>query len=1719
LHSEITRADRAAAAPNSAALPVLTHAIETVGPRRAWCFALSRILLAQGEIRDAFRWAHRSLALSPSDPKLQQHWLQCLAALDEPATLTEAIEWSLSLPLAGDDRLAVLTKLVQATAPSPCDPSLARAILDAVGPKDMTLRGALLAARGGDDSFAALVSERWLASGAALPDRMAVTLDLAERRRHLRDPEGEVRAVVRVVHELAKSTGSRPGLRRDVDVDIIRDLDARLARLKAPALGALEADGELAWLEANAELFDCKGKRRQAAAAWRDLGAARWDLADDRGGALAAWLRAARTAPIRGYATLGVDLVHFADAHFAFESLTKLMENERDPMTTAALSAEAARASLALGDPTRALALAQRALARDPGYADALEIAEQAASQCGQDEALEELYVRVADHALGRFGRRAAHFRAARHFERRGIHALALKHAALSFAAVPSDGSGLLLLARAAEHAGDTASAMRTVEQVAEKVQAPRARAAWLVKAASLAGSGEDGARRRVDVLLRAVLLAPDRTTLALLGDAVHVLLRLAPDERDGLELRLARATRALGEKLEAGPEGARIAIRLASLAIDSFEDREGALSAVERAFSLDADVDEYRDLLPVAPRLALAEHALAMVERSLTTAESPYSNFGVASLGLLGAIAKTRGDTRASVRAYVLAAEKAPEDAALVRDAELGTSLLQDPILEARLARAIPSARRCEVLVAWARERTQAAAYREAVAALERAVALSEGEMKRALEAELARAYDAAGRGIESENRAQQEANSPDLRPSIRATRWTELAERRAYRGDLSGSVRALLEASRLDPTSLPRWVEVERAAEQAGDIETLIRVLQEIAARVGDDGRLDALKRLARAQERHADLPAAEATWQRILEANPDDDEADQAVEARFLASSRFAELADHLQQRAARLERRGESMDALRAIRLRRAAILEQRLGRIQEACDELSKLLANSPDSSSALRYLAELYERQNLWARAAPLWRRGAALEADEATRADLELHFAKASHLAGDWATAIGPLRWLTDRPGAARDELVLYVEVARVLGDAQELGTAIERLVNHVEFEATERSDLLVEAAQAAARLGETMLAIDRARRAADATPDRAAVQLLARGLEYRLRGAGDQESSKMTLDELGKIRGALTPEDAALRAFLLAEALDLVNGPGAAIRELTMARRLAPDSALIALGFAERYASKGQLTEAVREYELASKGALFGLRRSANVALAGADVALRSPHHDVAMRLLERAAEDPELHFGALTRMVQLAITERKFPRAQGLLSQLAVLATDDDRSRELAQLAGQLSKASNVDGETLLRTLGSLIPPSAMPPEPASRISMPAIPPSSALGFDLGARSEPPRSIPLSAERQKALWTALAGGDIAAGDTLAVMLSQVSDRSGDLVRVRRAQVEALPGDFERLEQLRGAALADNNAVYARAIDHVVRVFDPAAGAVPSPPLTSQTEQPGLLAFLARPNEHPASEVMALLWEAAPQLFARDEASYALSSTERLVTGANSAVGRVYDTALHLLDIPRVQLHVARTVGAVSVVVGLTRPPVLILSGDAKDETSELRWLVGKGLASTLPHNVLLLGLAPKEGRALRNALLYAFGPDLGSSIDPETMRLTQSFWQMPARIDRRLKELFAAPFPSHEENYERAAQSARRVAFFLVGDFGFALRAYLTELHISHDILGGRRALRDLCKRLPVAADLLRLAVSPEYADARWHPLESASRSHLSIRARMG
>jgi tetratricopeptide (TPR) repeat protein len=1655
------------------AVAALERAVGVIGPHVVWCFALAEAFDGFGESDAAVGWSQRGVALCPGDRRAIRLLLDRLARAGDPSRLRDALVSVLGQPqptvwvapqFAGG--LSELARL---------DPNraavLARRALDVIGPKSAALREAILsvAERVSDDVFAVAILERSLScKGVEGLDRRASLVRLVRLRVRLGDDEGVARVAARAASE---------GLRGP-------ELDERVG----PAPGRIASpDAQLWRLRADAEQLAAGDDVAGIAWAWRDLGAAMWDLADDRIGAVDFWRRAACLAP-GGHAILTLDLVAFAGVDFAFDCIARMAEAQADDAISTTIVTEASGALLSVGQARFAFELAARGLARTPGSGGALDAAELAAQPAGQQVALSALYDLVASKALGRFGRRAAHYRGARLFERAAMHSLALKHAAQAFWAVPSEGSMLQSLARTAARAGDRLLAMRTVEQVAEREDRTETRAMWLLRAASIAGDDEHGLRLKLDVLLRAAETAPNLTAIVTLGGVARELLRSGPEERDGLERRLGHAARSSSPQLH-GPDGSRIALAFAMMLLELFGDADGALASVERAFSCDPDLGEYDKLTPSASALARAHEVRGRIAAMLAVAANPNVSVGVSALRLFAAIAAASGDDALRARASVAAASRAPDDDALVIDADDALRLVESrpapsPESTERIAADIPAARRAAALVSSGRLRAAAGAHGEAAALFERAIDLVDPSASADVERELRRALDAAGRGSEIEARALREAVSETGSPSGRADAWTQIAELRERCGNSAGAAEALLEACRLDPEPLVRWSSLERVSELAGDDDARIEALEGILERVGDEGRATVLKRLARAHERRGDLQTAERTWRRVLALDSEDERVDQAIQSLIVARGNYDELAEHLALRAARLSATPDNRELLRAVRLRRAAILEQRLGRTADACDELELLLREWPDSVVALRYLADLYDRQSDFVRSVPLWRRAAALEDNRMESDELELRAARAARAAGDPVAAHEHAsRVLARRPSSdgmaaalpAQDPhldeaLALRIDAARALGADAELSDALAAMASKRANEGRKRADLLLESARAALRSGDLPRALDRARRAVEAARDRAAPQLLARGLEYRMRGAGAPDEARATIEELSRIGEPLGQDDAALRAFLLAESLDVVQGGGAGLRELEATRGAIGDHALVALGIAERLAAQGQYDSASDAYRAALAGPLLELRLPAAMALAGADVAIRAGRTGDAAHFLGVA----ERHEDA--RAAAAALRERL---------EALPLSVEPAADVRLYDLEAAVHRARTADERA------------------SARLALAR----GRLDFGDARGAEP------------LLWDALADGLTEAGDVLAPMIASSPDRAAELVRVRWQQVALEPGDVGRLESLRAAALADDDRVHARAVEHVLRAFDRGAGGLAPPPLAAQPEQPGILAVLSRPSMDAAGEALALLWEGAMQLFVRDTASYGITGVERVEPGPSSTVSRLYEAAVRVLDVPRVPLFVTRTAGTpVDSRVALLSPPSVILAGDVQHETAELRFELGRGLTAALPHNVLRQALPEVEGRAVIEALRTAFGPPMvGRQVDPRVARLSESFWQIiPASAQRRLQELLrSAELANYEVLVEAAVQSGRRVGMFLAGDFACAARIVMAEsagraaapsaLGLATPSLDN---LGELCSALPALADLLRLAVRSEYADARWHSFGSAS-----------
>ncbi len=1627
------------------AIVALERAVATVGPRPMWCAALADALDVVGDSDLAIAWSQRCASLHLGEVRVVETLLGRLIRSGDSGRLGDALAWLLSQPLALDSIASPFGNAVQALSQLDANRAavVARRGLDVFGPRSASVRGALLQAAAGacDDAFMAGIFERWLACGVEGDERERLLVGLAELYERLADEESEARVVALAMRE----GSSAPA--------VVAHIDRLAGRPASP-------DARLWRLEAQSYRLGLGEDFEATALAWREYGAALWALAGDRTGAVAAWQRATRAAPSHGHIAFAADLVAFAEPVFAVQHLRQVIDGEPDDLTAASIAADVGRVALALGAGSIAFDLAARGVGRHPGSVAALTVAEECAAQTRELATLSGLYDLVAQRALGRFGRRSAHYRGARFFERLGDGALTLKHAVQAFAALPCEGSSLQLLSRAAERSGDRTQAVRILEQVAAVATRSDLRSAWLIRAAGVASDSSEGARRQVDLLLQAIFASPAVRTVALLREAVDRLLQREPDERDAIEMRFRRAAMAITEG-PGGPEGARIAIACARFMAEVFGEPDATLSLLERAVACDAEVEAYATLTSASVAImARADDARSRLEAILSAIEVGKTLACSGLLSLLGELAAQVRDESLCARAILGAAVRDPDDDGLVVAAD--AALRSHPDLATRPGMALTPGRRAEALVSLARGQSTIGAHDRAAGFLGRALDLVEGGARAGLEWELRAALKAMGAGGE-EPQARDEAQGEGA--DVRAERWMEVAERREARGDAAGAVGALLEACKLDPL-LGRWSALERVAEIAKDDSARILALGEIAKHVNPEGRVAVFKRLARAHAERHDRDAAERAWREVLALDPADEDADRAIEATIVAENRYSDLAAHLAARAERLTVAGGQSEALRAVRLRRAVILEQRLGRVRDACEELGLLLAVAPDNSGALRYLADLQERRGEHGQAATLWARAASVEPDSRERDMLELRAGRAAAAGNDFASALERAQSVLSRRPRDQPALELRCEAARALGHDHDLGEALEQLA--AECPPSGRGKLLVDAALASARVGDLDAALLRASMAADAAPDHATPQLLARGLEYRRRGAGEADEARQTLLQLSRIEGPMGGDDAALRAFLIAEALDVVQGPGAGLEELVAARDLVGPHPLIGLGLAERMAARGQIDAALDAFRVALGGPLLGLRSPGTVAVAAADLAIRAKRPHDAAQFLDIAERYEEAVAAVHSRREDLQRSADVPSAPVAALPPEVVQHTEDLRSA-IQDARAPLDRAK-------------------------ARLAL--------------ARAKLEQGDARAAE--PLLREALSDGLLEAGDMLASLLAASGDRGRDVLQVRFQQVALEPGSIERIRSLHDAALADDDRAHASAIEHVLRAFGRESEPLTPPTLGAQSEQSGVFSLLMRPSMDAAGEALALLWEGAWQLFARDAASYAITGVERVVPGATSAVARLYEAAIRVLEIPRIPVFVPRTSsGDPAYQVALLQPPSVILTGDLRFDTTQVRFELGRGMAAAISQNVLRLGLPHAEGRAVLDGLLTAFGPhEQGARTQGPSARMAESFWHfLPPRTQRRMQRILGGGVvPEYGELVAAAHQSARRVGMFLAGDFAYAARVTVAEC-APQVPLATPNDLRHACEKVPQLADLLRLALSPEYASARWYDGDAA------------
>ena len=284
--------------------------------------------------------------------------------------------------------------------------------------------------------------------------------------------------------------------------------------------------------------------------------------------------------------------------------------------------------------------------------------------------------------------------------------------------------------------------------------------------------------------------------------------------------------------------------------------------------------------------------------------------------------------------------------------------------------------------------------------------------------------------------------------------------------------------------------------------------------------------------------------------------------------------------------------------------------------------------------------------------------------------------------------------------------------------------------------------------------------------------------------------------------------------------------------------------------------------------------------------------------------------------------------------------------------------------------------------------------------------------------------------------------------------------------------------------------------------------------------PPLSAQTLAPDLLtALLFRGlSDTPVHEALSIVLDTG--LYRRDVGQYQLTGVSRVQPGGGTPLADAYGQTAKYMGQARTALFHQRPHSpppshpqALSVTVALLSPPAVVLVGEFREDTPQLRYLIGWGLAGAMPEHALVCALGEDALGTLLAAIESAFGP-LGElpKNNAEVARLAQNLWQLvPPRADRRLRELCRDPTAMQVETaLESTRQAMRRAGLVACGSLATAVAQVAGELRTSLDSYRHERdGLARLCSDQPIVADLVRLAVSTELADARWMPVSPTER----------
>jgi cellulose synthase operon protein C len=1691
-------------------------------PSSMHCRALAAVLDALGEGYAAQVWTARWLSLRPAETAAAIDLLHGATKTGDAARLGDVIAWTVSQahPLAGwaEPLAHALTCLADSDRSRAAE--VAWRMLDAFGP-EQTLRQAVLvvAEQSEDAELEVAVIERELASGGA---NESALFRLCEKHFEC----GEIdRGHAVLVRALAAG------------------LDAgRVLALCDSMPEAHSAEGEFHRLQVRAGALEQLGDRSDAC--WRALrqyGAALWDLARDQEQAVEVWLRAAEIGGIYGWFHFAQDLASVLGLERALDEVCRLAETRQSPDHVAALLTAAAVVSKSRGGRRRALQLGLLALDTDPKSVWALEIIETSALP-GDMPAVEGAYKSALGATLGAYGERALHYRAARFFEREGEQQLSLAHAIAAFRAVPSEGVTFALMLRLAQATKETERVARAVEEVAADHPNGRLRSQWLRRAAMIAAGNVDGAQQRMEVLLRALLAAPDGETVDLLGRAFTDLARQQSDGRALAHMRFGRAVAKLVPRL-ADVEGAQTALRMVGVALGCFSDAKLALAALGGAVRLDVELDDYGDYVEEAGRLAEESEQARAWLLAVAAATDGGQRGSLALLELASEVALALGDMGRAASLLARRIERGPDSDSLRLAAEQAVQKSRDLVLPPHVHGLFPT-RAAQAQLLGVAARAQAEDDRAA-----ELTALAEAfELDPALAGEdLVRLLELAGEAgqLPLAERVLAALSGSELESDV----WLSSTQRLA----------ALLIEQRRPQRALEL---LREAAERApGDADILTQALSAARAAGNDDQRQELLSLLVDATvdtvkkgfllneawevaKKRGQQDLATEILRRWIEADPEDTQALSRLEAECEARQDWPELVDLLGRHLAL----GVSFRERRRLALRRAEVLESKLGGLAEARLELAALVEQAPADRTVVERLATVTEQLGDRSAAASAWLTASGLSSTRPAAAALAERACRLFLDAGEVMSArrvLAAPQTLPRTLGLAK----LGVRLERDGENEPRLARALEELGAVEDQPATDRAEAWLEAAKLWRRLADESRASHCASEAARLVPDDVEAQILASFLAYRRPGPPARNEARKTVERLRRVLPNVSPEQADLAHFLLAEAQSVLGPEGAGLQELLEVQERLGPTPLISVAIAERL-SQGPLPRAALEhFDAALRGGdLRGLRTPSRLALAAAHAALKAELFGLVHRYSKQADLDPELHdeVARLRQSLPNPAPPSLPPKARASLvpsdapppsqpaSHQPPSAPRTAAPRRPAEFMSAKPRADELEAQTrparrtqigigrpeLGRRAGSTEPGGHLavaglasqsagtaiavrPAEaPAANPEPPSEPRLRAWGREPRQIDEPATraSFQPRTESERERFAALRAGSIDAGQALAEELAGDRDRIDDFCAVSLALVQVEPGSRRSLELLERAAEAAGDVAHAMAVEQVLECSSAESVHAP-PPLERQQENVDVLRrLLFSEPDGRGPEALEVIWHSTQRVL-EWETPRGLEGVERVGDDERQPLDRLWAAARRLFGVASTPLLRVHT-GEYRVNVLMVGEPSVLLAGEPPDAV-QLAYDLGAALAGTLPPYAIVNAATYEQIDDLFRAVESAFGPAEASRANfASTARLSALLWEsVPPRTQRRMTEWCRQGKLTREAAVASARRAARRAGLFVSGDLAEALGRVASEENIPAELLGGSDGLERLCERSPTAADLVRLATDPAYAHLRW------------------